>query len=182
MAAAPVIGGSAALALTDSRELVGVIDVINADDTPPESITEVISMATTSSVLRHVAEHPVVQRDLQLTSVTPEIWNEVKNIVDRLNTANSVIEKARVYGDLVQLSSTSIELTTFINELHTLSRGHCRCVAPRLWSLGKTARGNSVDLNTAEKPPESLMRWDSQDVGMQRRHSDRATRPPQHFK
>lgn len=124
MAAAPVIGGSAALALTGSRELVGVIDVVNADDTPPEAITEVINMTTTISVLRHVTEHPAVQRDLQLTSVTPEVWDEVKNIVDRFNTASSGLEKARVYGDLVQLSSTSIVLTTFINELHALSRGH----------------------------------------------------------
>lgn len=118
---APVIGGTTALTLTGGRELVGVINAVGADDTPPEAITEVVNMATTVSVLRHVAENPETRNNLRLTNIAPEFWSDLTSLVQEFNTATSGVEKARSYGDIVLLCSESIELTTFVNEIQALS-------------------------------------------------------------
>ena len=119
--AAPAIGGATAIALTGSRELIGVINAVTADDTPPEAITEVVNMATTVSVLRHVAENPGIRNNLQLANIDPEFWSDLTSLIQEFNSATSGVEKARSYGDIVLLCSESIELTTFVNEIQALS-------------------------------------------------------------
>lgn len=121
MVSAPMIGGTAALTLSGSRELVRVINTTTADDTPPDQISELVSMATTVSVLRHVAEDSDIHENLHLTNVSYEQWNELTNLVTKFETAATGVEKARSYGDLVQLCRESIELTTFLNEIQALS-------------------------------------------------------------
>jgi hypothetical protein len=116
-----MIGGTAALTLSGSRELVRVINTTTADDTPPDQISELVSMATTVSVLRHVAEDSDIHKNLHLTNVSYEQWNELTNLVTKFETAATGVEKARSYGDLVQLCRESIELTTFLNEIQALS-------------------------------------------------------------
>ncbi len=121
IAAAPAIGGTAALTLTGSRELVGVIKAVAEDETPPETITEVVNMATTVAVLRHASTDALLRHRLQLDRVTSEMWGEVAHIVEKFDAATTGVEKSRSYGDLVLLCSESTELTTLINEVQALS-------------------------------------------------------------
>ena len=119
--AAPAIGGATAIALTGSRELIGVINAVTADDTPPEAITEVVNMATTVSVLRHVAENLDIRNSLHIANIDAEFWSDLTSLIQEFNSATSGVEKARSYGDIVLLCSESIELTTFVNEIQALS-------------------------------------------------------------
>jgi len=121
--AAPVIGSAAALTISGSRELAQLIEVVNSDNTSPEQSNELVNMTTTISVLSHIAHDEQVRIDLHLDGLNPNILGELSDLIDRFNTATTSIDKTRAYGDVIQLSSQSVELTTFVTRLRALSQG-----------------------------------------------------------
>ena len=85
--------------------------------------TTVVNMTTMMSVLGHLANTPTVHQELHLVTVEPELWNEISHHVETFSAATTTVEKARSYGDVMQLSGQSVELTSFINRLNDLSGG-----------------------------------------------------------
>jgi uncharacterized protein with NAD-binding domain and iron-sulfur cluster len=121
--AAPVIGGAASITISGSRQLEYLVETVTADNTPPERITELVNMTTMMSVLGHLANTPTVHQELHLVTVEPELWNEISHHVETFSAATTTVEKARSYGDVMQLSGQSVELTSFINRLNVLIGG-----------------------------------------------------------
>ncbi len=122
--AAPVIGGTVALTLSGSRELADIINAVTADHTPPDDITELINMETTISVLTHVVEQPQLHPRFQLANITSSEWSALSQVLNEFSSANTGEAKARVYGDVIQLITRSVELTTFVNTVQVLSRSN----------------------------------------------------------
>ena len=60
---------------------------------------------------------------LHLVTVEAELWNEISHHVETFSAATTTVEKARSYGDVMQLSGQSVELTSFINRLNVLIGG-----------------------------------------------------------
>jgi len=122
--AAPVIGGTVALTLSGSRELADIINAVTADHTPPDDITELINMETTISVLTHVVEQPQLHPRFQLANITSSEWSALSQVLNEFSSANTGEAKARVSGDVIQLITRSVELTTFVNTVQVLSRSN----------------------------------------------------------
>ncbi len=80
-------------------------------------------MTTMMSVLGHLANTPTVHQELHLVTVEAELWNEISHHVETFSAATTTVEKARSYGDVMQLSGQSVELTSFINRLNVLIGG-----------------------------------------------------------
>jgi hypothetical protein len=120
--AAPVIGGAAALTISGSRELAQLIEVVNSENTTPEQSNELVNMTTTISVLNHITHDEQVRIDLHLDGVNPNILSELSDLINEFNTASTSIDKTRAYADVIQLSSQSIDLTTFLTRLRALSQ------------------------------------------------------------
>ncbi len=121
--AAPVIGSAASITISGSRRLAYLVETVTADNTPPERITELVNMTTMMSVLGHLANTPTVHQELHLVTVEPELWNEISRHVETFSAATTTVEKAGSYGDVMQLSGQSVELTSFINRLNVLIGG-----------------------------------------------------------
>lgn len=121
--AAPVIGGAASITISGSRQLAYLVETITADTTPPERITELVKMTTVMSVLGHLATTPAVHQGLHLATVEPELCNEIAHHVETFSAATTSVEKARSFGDVMQMSSQSVDLTSFTNRLNVLIGG-----------------------------------------------------------
>lgn len=121
--AAPVIGSAASITISGSRQLAYLVETVTADNTPPERITELVNMTTMMSVLGYLANMPTVHQELHLATVEPELWNEISHHVATFSAATTTVEKARSFGDVMQLSGQSVELTSLINRLNVLIDG-----------------------------------------------------------
>jgi len=121
--AAAVIGSAASITISGSRQLAYLVETVTADNTPPARITELLNVTTMMSVLGHLANTPTVHQELHLATVEPELWNEISHHVETFSAATTTVEKARSYGDVMQLSGRSVELTSFINRLNHLIGG-----------------------------------------------------------
>ena len=80
-------------------------------------------MTTMMSVLGYLANMPTVHQELHLATVEPELWNEISHHVATFSAATTTVEKARSFGDVMQLSGQSVELTSLINRLNVLIDG-----------------------------------------------------------
>ena len=121
--AAAVIGSAASITISGSRQLAYLVETVTADNTRPARITELLNVTTMMSVLGHLANTPTVHQELHLATVEPELWNEISHHVETFSAATTTVEKARSYGDVMQLSGRSVELTSFINRLNHLIGG-----------------------------------------------------------
>ena len=121
--AAAVIGSAASITISGSRQLAYLVETVTADNTPPARITELLNVTTMMSVLGHLANTTTVHQELHLATVEPELWNEISHHVETFSAATTTVEKARSYGDVMQLSGRSVELTSFINRLNHLIGG-----------------------------------------------------------
>ncbi len=121
--AAPVIGSAASITISGSRQLAYLVETVTADNTPPARITELVNVATMMSVLGHLANMPTVHQELHSATVERELWNQISHHVETFSAATTTVEKARSYGDVMQLSGQSVELTSFINRLNVLIGG-----------------------------------------------------------
>jgi len=121
--AAAVIGSAASITISGGRQLAYLVKTVTADKTPPASITELVNVTTMMSVLGYLANTPTVHQELHLATVEPELWNEISHHVETFSAATTTVEKARSYGDVMQLSGRSVELASFINRLNRLIGG-----------------------------------------------------------
>ena len=81
-------------------------------------------METTISVLTHVVEQPQLHPRFQLANITSSEWSALSQVLNEFSSANTGEAKARVSGDVIQLITRSVELTTFVNTVQVLSRSN----------------------------------------------------------
>ena len=121
--AAAVIGSAASITISGGRQLAYLVETVTADKTPPARITELVNVITMMSVLGYLANTPTAHQELHLATVEPELWHEISHHVETFSAATTTVEKARSYGDVMQLSGRSVELASFINRLNRLIGG-----------------------------------------------------------